>query len=83
MDDSFFGTADDDSNGSSTFYTTANGLPWAIVIEDGMETVEEKNDITTAYLKFASWASSGGNSFGDWNTNSGGDYRDGTKLYTK
>ena len=83
MDDSFFGTADDDSNGSSTFYTTANGLPWAIVIEDGMETVEEKNDITTAYLKFASWASSGGSSFGDWHTNNGGDYRDGTKLYTK
>jgi LruC domain-containing protein len=83
MDDSFFGTADDDSNGSSTFYTTANGLPWAIVIEDGMETVEEKNDITTAYLKFASWASSGGTSDTDWNTGSGSAYRDGNKIYTK
>ena len=83
MDDTYFGTADDDSDGSSTFYTTANGLPWAIVIEDGMETVEEKSDITTAYLKFASWASSGGTTDTDWNTGSGSAYRDGNNIYTK
>ncbi len=66
-DESYFGTADDDSNSSSgKYYKTVNNLPWAINIYETFDYPIEKADITTAHLKFVEWATSGGSAYDDW-----------------
>ncbi|MEA3445317.1 MAG: LruC domain-containing protein [Bacteroidota bacterium] len=64
-DPSYFGTFDDDSNGSKT-YLTVNNLPWGIETGIGFKHTTEKNSIETAHLKFIPWVQSSGNNFEDW-----------------
>lgn len=80
-DQSLFGTADDNSDAAQgRYYKTVNGLPWAINLYHHFDYPKEKQSIIKAYLKFAEWASSGGNAFPDWYLNHSG-YRDNTYIY--
>lgn len=80
---SVFGTGDDNSNvAAARFYVTATGLPWAIdiPIKPFNYPVEFVN-ITGGYLKFQSWAESGGTLFADWYSNTGSGYRNSSNLF--
>ena len=77
-----FGTGDDNSSiAASRYYKTASNHPWAINIAEKFSYMIEKNQIVTGYLKFGSWAESGGASFTDWYLPVSG-YRDNSKIYT-
>ncbi len=77
------GTRDDNSI-SGKFYSTANKLPWAIEVPVASFTYPiERTPITDAYLKFGTWAESGGKTFTDWYSNTGNGYRDGSKLFVR
>lgn len=77
-----FGSAMDATNlGNGTTYVSKDGgYPWAINIPTAFDYPVEKADINTAYTKFATWVSSGGNQFADWYTNTNG-YRNNTNIY--
>lgn len=78
-----FGTQDDDSNPSTgKYYLTANNLPWGVNLATPFSYPKEKEPINSAYLKFKDWSESGGSSFTDWFSNSGGGYRNSSKLYS-
>lgn len=82
-DKSLFGKGDDNTNlGTQKYYMSDKYLPWAINIPVQFAYPAEKQDITKAYLKFNSWAESGGYNFTDWYVDISG-YRDNTKLYTR
>ncbi|MCD4789746.1 MAG: LruC domain-containing protein, partial [Bacteroidales bacterium] len=67
VDDSYFGTMDDDSNpGTGRYYKTVNNLPWAINIAESFVQTIEKVEITNGYLKFYEWAASSGAIYPDW-----------------
>ncbi len=78
-----FGTQDDRTNVSlSKYYMTDTGLPWAINIPiKPFKYPIEGAEIGTAYLKFESWATSGGTQFIDWYSNTGTGYRNSSKLF--
>jgi len=83
MNMSLLGTGQDVSNvNTGTFYKTATGLPWGMLLLEPFDYPVEKNEITQGYLHFAEWAESGGVSFQDWysNTTTSG-YRDNSKIY--
>ncbi len=81
-DQTIYGTFDDDSDASQQrYYTTSNNLPWAINLPVLFEYPQEKKEITTAYLKFADWAESGGTLFTDWYEDLSG-YRNDSKIYS-
>lgn len=64
---SYFGTIDDASNpGSSIYYQTSTGLPWAIHIVESFSYPIEKVQVISAYSHFTEWAQSGGSNFSDW-----------------
>lgn len=65
VNNSFFGTADDDTQGSK-FYQSTTNLPWAINIITGFEYPTEKVDIVQAYTNFSTWAQSNGSQFENW-----------------
>jgi LruC domain-containing protein len=78
---SLFGTYEDNSNvGEKRFYKTSNNLPWAILVPRVIEQPLEKQEITTAYLKFYDWASSGGTEFTNWYKNKNG-FRNDANIY--
>ncbi len=80
---SLFGTGDDNSV-SGANYSTVNKLPWAIELPTAPFIYPiEKTSITKSYLKFASWASSGGSVNMDWYINTSEGYRDISKLYIR
>ncbi len=82
-DRSLLGTKVDSSLPSSgRYYKSGSNLPWAINVATGFEHPVENRPVTEAYLKFASWAQSGGSSYKDWYKNISG-YRDGSKVYVK
>jgi len=73
-----FGTGVD--SGTGTYYTTNNGLPWAIELPIANFVYPiERAKITDAYSRFSNWAESGGTLSTDWYNNSA--YADGSKLY--
>jgi LruC domain-containing protein len=74
-----FGSGDDRTGGNK-FYLTENNLPFAVLIPQRFSYPVEKQDITGAYLKFASWAQSGGVLFPDWYTDQTG-YRNRSNIY--
>jgi LruC domain-containing protein len=77
----YFGTGNDDSDpASGRYYRTKTNLPWAIRILPGFDYTAEGYQITSAYLKFATWAESAGVQFPDWYMKANG-YRDETKVY--
>lgn len=78
---SLFDTMDDGSVvAQGKYYKTSDNLPWAININETFEYPIEFKDITQAYLKFATWAQSGGSSFPDWYKNLSG-YRNQGLIY--
>jgi len=75
------GTGDDDSDPAiGRYYKTTNNYPWGMELPSKFDYPAEKTDIVQSYLKFASWAQSGGNNFSDWYEDQSG-YRDLTKLF--
>ena len=78
---SLFGTGADNST-TGVYYSTLTRLPWGIEIPvaDFKYPVEYK-PITVAYLKFNSWATSGGTNDKDWYSNTGSTYRNTSNLY--
>lgn len=78
-----FGTADDDSDPSmNRYYKTENNLPWAINIYDTFDYPIEKQQIVSAYLKFAPWAISEGVDYSDWYKDLPG-YRENNLIYSQ
>lgn len=79
----YFGTGQDDSNpATGKYYKTANNLPWALRVTSSFSYTSETKQITSAYLKFATWAESGGTLFPDWYLNNSG-YRNAANIYAK
>lgn len=78
-----FGTKADNSV-AGPYYSTLTKLPWGIEIPvaDFKYPLEYK-PVSAAYLKFNSWAISGGTSDKDWYSNTGATYRNAGNLYTK
>jgi len=76
----FFNTEDDTSNPpSGRYYKTSNNLPWAIQISQEFKYPKESKPVNHGYLKFNSWAESGGSLYMDWYVDLDG-YRDDSKL---
>lgn len=81
-DQALFGTWEDDSDpATGRYYKTTNNLPWAINIYESFDYPIEKQQIVWAYLKFATWATSGGTTFEDWYKDLTG-YRNNALIYT-
>jgi len=80
---SIFGTGDDNSNvAAARYYVTSSGLPWAIDIPVKIFNYPvEFVNITGGYLKFQSWAESGGTQFVDWYSNTESGYRNKNNLF--
>jgi LruC domain-containing protein/uncharacterized repeat protein (TIGR01451 family) len=77
-----FGTFDDTSNPTSDrYYKTYDNLPWAINIYEQFDYPKEKANIVEAHLKFAPWATSGGEDYADWYKDIAG-YRNQSLIYT-
>ena len=77
----YFNTADDNSDPpSGRYYKTKTNLPWVLRISTGYDYTNETYQITSAYLKFAPWAQSGGVQYPDWNLKNSG-YRDESNIY--
>ncbi|MFK5854589.1 MAG: LruC domain-containing protein [Bacteroidota bacterium] len=76
-----FNTGSDDSDpAAGRYYKTATNLPWAINIIENFDYPNEKDEITSAYLKFGDWAESTGNLYNDWWKDEA-DYRNDAKIY--
>jgi len=83
MNPAYFGTGDDISNPSlGIYYRTKTKLPWAMNILDVFGIPKETSPINRGYLKFNSWAESGGEQFPDWYKNKPG-YLDASYLNAK
>ncbi|SKB82293.1 LruC domain-containing protein [Daejeonella lutea] len=78
-----FGTLDDRTNVSqSKYYVTSTGLPWAINVPiKPFKYPIEAAEIGSGYLKFETWATSGGTQFLDWYSNTETGYRNTSKLF--
>jgi LruC domain-containing protein len=78
-----FNTLDDKSAVNNKTYSTDNQLPWGIEIPQASFAYPlEHQDISKTYLKFSTWASTGGTTNKDWYSNIGVSYRDLTKIFT-
>lgn len=83
VDSKLFNTLDDKSTTNNKTYSTATQQPWAIEIPQASFAYPlEAQDISKTYLKFGSWASSGGSKDVDWYSNTNTGYRDATKIFT-
>ena len=65
------------------YYQSEFNLPWAISLPKKFDYPIEKTDITSAYLKFGSWAESGGQLDTDWYSNTNAGYRNENLIYQK
>jgi LruC domain-containing protein len=76
-----FGTQADNSK-TGVYYSTVGKLPWGIEIPvaDFKYPLEYK-PVSAAYLKFNSWATSGGTTDKDWYSNTGTTYRNTGTIY--
>jgi len=78
----YFNTEDDTSTPpTGRYYKTSNNLPWAIQISQEFKYPRESKPVNHGYLKFNSWAESGGGLYKDWYINLDG-YRDDDNLNT-
>lgn len=76
----YFGTSDDDSKpAEGRYYKSSTNLPWGLDIIHDFVFPQEKTPIIQGYTKFAEWAESGGQSFGDWYKDQNG-YRNNSYL---
>lgn len=77
------GTGHDDTKLNATkTYLTPDNLPFAINIPERFAYPVESADVTSAHLKFAAWAQSGGTLFTDWYKNQSG-YRNSSNIYNR
>ena len=82
VDESNFGTFDDDSNlATGKYYKTENNLPWAINIPQSLDYPIEKASIDSAFLHFIDWSENNGIDFQDWYMDKSG-YRNNAVIYT-
>lgn len=80
VNNTYFGQEQDRTNaGQNKYYVTENNLPWALNVAASIPFAKEKQDFSTAYLKFVDWATSNGSSFTDWYLNLSG-YRNTSNL---
>lgn len=83
VDQSYFGTFDDDSNpGQNKYYKDVNNLPWAMHIPTSFDYPSEQNSILLGHLVFDNWILSDGYSYMDWYL-SKSQYRDTKYLYKR
>lgn len=69
MDAKMLGT-NADASLKKTYFSTEGGLPWGIEVStNAFKYPKEGTSITSAYLKFSNWASSGGKINVDWYSN--------------
>ncbi len=81
VDVNYFGNYDDTSvPAQGRYYKTATNLPWAINIYESFEYPKEKQPVTSAYLKFVEWVTSGGVLYPDWYKDLPG-YRNDSFIY--
>ena len=81
VNQSYFKTGNDDSDpATGRYYKTSANLPWVIRISTKFDYTIEGAQITSAYLKFATWAESAGAQYPDLFQNKAG-YRNETKIY--
>jgi len=82
-DTKLFGTGDDNSLKGNK-YTTAENLPWGLEVPvSAFQYPVEYANITTAYLKFATWANSGGSAELKWYETTESGYRDTANIFNK
>lgn len=80
-DQSLYGVYEDNSDPTQNrYYKTQGNLPWAIDIPAEFNWPLEKQQITSAYNYFSTWAESGGQEYTDWYEDIA-NYRDNTKIY--
>ena len=75
---SLFTTGDEGTNAP---YIDINNMPWALSFNEDFKFPKEGVNITSAYLKFGDWASSGGSTFTDWYNNTISGYRNTTGIF--
>jgi LruC domain-containing protein len=82
VDESLFGTGDDESNPlTGKYYFTSQDYPWAANLPERFLYPIEKARITDGHLMFSSWALSNGYNYMDWFQDKPG-YRNNAELYT-
>ena len=70
MNTALFNTVQDNTNpATGKYYKTRSNLPFAINLPEKFSYPYEGKIISSAYLKFVTWAQSGGTSNADWYTN--------------
>lgn len=80
-DTTLFGTKDDNSKIGKK-YTSKDNFPWGLEIPvANFQYPIEYSNITTAYLKFESWAASAGNNDLNWYSQTGSNYRNEEKIF--
>lgn len=78
------GINDDATNpAANIYYVTKKNYPWALNFSGDFKYPIEQAAINTAYLHFFDWAASGGSSYKDWYSNTGGGYRNNSNIYSK
>jgi LruC domain-containing protein len=80
---SYFNTQEDITNRSTLWYVGANGAPWLIETPVQLEYPVAAAHIETTFLKFSSWAGSGGINHTDWYNNTSNGYREDSKIFRK
>ena len=77
----YFGQGDDTSNpASSRYYKSKKNLVWMMEVPSSFSYSIEKDDIIKVYLKFGTWAESGGSLYKDWYMDKSG-YRNNSLIY--
>lgn len=64
-DRKMFGQSDDNSS-EGNYYKTKDNLPWALNIPAEIPYATEKTDFVKAYIYFAEWAKTKGETYRDW-----------------
>ncbi len=83
VDESFFGTRNDNSNpNSGRYYKSVDNLPWAMNVVDSYDYTIEEVQVNSAFIYFGTWATSSGTQNKDWFKNMNG-YRDNNKIYSQ
>ncbi|MFD1255836.1 LruC domain-containing protein [Mucilaginibacter terrae] len=83
-DKTLFGTDDDTSVAASgKYYLSKENYPWAISFTGTYNYPIELQPVTSAYPRFAEWATSGGTLFPDWYSSLLSGFRDNSKIYSK
>jgi len=80
---SYFGTYDDKSNLSTTWYVGLSKYPWVIDTPVVFDYPIEGEDIQNSFLKFSEWVVNSGTVSTDWYSNKAAGYRNNQKIFVK